>query len=270
MATTAPLQLRPAAFDALAESYDRVFTDSLIGRAQRDAVWRELKSTFAPGERVLEINCGTGVDAVSLAQRGVRVDAFDISPAMIRVARRQLTPGSPLPVHFAVLATEELGTIDSVYDGAFSNFGGLNCVADLRAVARSLARLVRPLGHVLLCLASRFCVWETVWWLAHTRPAKAFRRLQRGGITAELMPGSLVHVHYPSVRELKRVFAPEFCLVSLRGVGLFVPPSYIEPHARRFPKLLRAAEELDGHVSSLPGLRSVADHVLLKLRRMPQ
>jgi SAM-dependent methyltransferase len=262
-------QPRPAPFDVLAESYDRIFTDSLIGRAQRSAVWRQLDATFLPGHRVLELNCGTGVDALHLAKRNVRVDAFDVSSAMITVANRRLASVN-LPAEFEVLATEDLGTLDSVYDGAFSNFGGLNCVQDLRQVADNLARLVRPMGHVVLCLASRFCVWESAWWLAHGKPAKAFRRLRKGGISAELSPGLLVHVQYPSVRELRRLFAPEFCLVAVQGIGLFVPPSYLEPHARRFPGLLGAAARLDALLGSCPGLRGVADHVLLTFRRTPQ
>lgn len=262
------VQSSRAPFDSLAESYDRVFTDSLIGRAQRDAVWRELDAAFVPGQRVLELNCGTGVDAVHLAERGVRVDAFDSSPAMIGVARRRTPPAGLFPPRFAVLATEHLRVLDSVYDGAFSNFGGLNCVQDLRQVARNLARLVRPLGHLVLCLASRFCAWETGWWLAHGNPSKAFRRLRRNGVTAELVPGALVHVRYPSLRELRRLFRPEFSLVSVRGIGLLVPPSYVEPHARCFPGLLRGAAHLDAHFSSLPALRSISDHILLKFRRI--
>ena len=263
-------QPRPAPFDALAESYDRIFTDSLIGRAQRSATWRHLDSTFLPGQRVLELNCGTGVDALHLAERGVRVDAFDVSAAMIDVANRRLAAGRRLPARFDMLATEELGTIDSVYDGAFSNFGGLNCVHDLRQVAANLARVVRPLGQVLLCFASRFCVWETAWWLAHGKAAKAFRRLRKDGISVELSPGSVVHVQYPPIHELRRLFAPEFSLIAVHGIGLFVPPSYLEPYARRFPKLLGTAVSLDARVSSLPGLRGVADHVLLTFRRVPR
>lgn len=264
----AVFQSQRTAFDCLAESYDRVFTDSLIGRAQRDAVWRELETTFFPGHHVLELNCGTGVDAVYLAERGVRVDAFDSSPAMIRVAQRRLPPGSPLPARFQVLATEDLGALHSTYDGAFSNFAGLNCVANLREVARNLGRLVRPLGHVLLCLASPFCAWETCWWLANGNPGKAFRRLRPNGASAELAPRAFVRVHYPSMRTLRRLFEPEFSLVSARGIGLFVPPSCLERHARRFPYLVRRAAHLDTCFSSLPGFRQIADHILLKFRRI--
>jgi ubiquinone/menaquinone biosynthesis C-methylase UbiE len=57
------------AFDALAGEYDKMFTTSLIGRAQREAVWDVLDRTFFPGEKILELNCGTGEDALHLARR---------------------------------------------------------------------------------------------------------------------------------------------------------------------------------------------------------
>ena len=42
-------------------------------RCSAQAVWRRLDDGFGPGDRVLELGCGTGEDAVHLAQRGVRV-----------------------------------------------------------------------------------------------------------------------------------------------------------------------------------------------------
>src|SRR5207249_9749801 len=127
-----PGPIQPA-FDALAETYNETFTRTLIGRAQRDAVWRELARVFRPGQRICEINCGTGVDAVYLAARGVQVLACDSSPRMIEVARKRLADtGYELraPVHFEVLAMVEIGSIDatgllSPFVGAFSYFAGL-------------------------------------------------------------------------------------------------------------------------------------------------
>src|SRR5687768_4202797 len=74
-------------FDAMAADYDRSFSDSLIGTLMRRAVWRRLDAYFCPGDRVLELNCGTGEDAIYLGRRGVRVLATDIAPAMLDVAR---------------------------------------------------------------------------------------------------------------------------------------------------------------------------------------
>ena len=79
----------PAAFDALASSYDDAFSKSTLGRLLRNRVWRQLDRAFAPGERVLDVGCGTGEDAVHLAERGVHVLATDASPDMIEQARRK-------------------------------------------------------------------------------------------------------------------------------------------------------------------------------------
>ncbi|HVQ63229.1 MAG TPA: hypothetical protein VMT78_01770, partial [Terriglobia bacterium] len=55
------------AFEAIAGVYDDVFSDSPIGRAQRRAVWNEMDREFREGQSILEINCGTGIDALHLA-----------------------------------------------------------------------------------------------------------------------------------------------------------------------------------------------------------
>src|SRR5271156_4639700 len=126
--STAQTGLIQAPFDALAEGYDHAFPFSKIGQAQRSAVWRELERTFHAGDRVLEIGCGTGVDACFLAERGVKVVACDSSPAMIQVAARRVRERGASAVDLRVLAAENLATIqqEAPFDGVFSNFGALN------------------------------------------------------------------------------------------------------------------------------------------------
>ena len=85
-------------FDQMAREYDDVFTNSMIGRAQRDAVWSVLTRVFERGDRVLELNCGTGEDALFLAQNGISVTACDASEQMIQIASGRLrkeAPGAP-------------------------------------------------------------------------------------------------------------------------------------------------------------------------------
>src|SRR5271156_286629 len=135
-----------SAFDAIASAYDSQFTATTLGAAMRRAVWARCAVRFASGSRVLEMNCGTGEDALWLARRGVQVLATDVSPAMLQVAQDKLAalPGSP-PARFQRLAWEELETLgEGSFDGMLSNFGGLNCVADLREPARLLAAKLRP------------------------------------------------------------------------------------------------------------------------------
>jgi ubiquinone/menaquinone biosynthesis C-methylase UbiE len=258
-------------FDAVADSYDQTFAESLVGRAQREVVWAALDRLFRPRQRILEINCGTGVDAVRLASRGVSVVACDVAPRMIEVARRRALAARPeASVEFRVLATEEIGRIraEAPFDGVLSNFAGLNCVRNWRAVARDLARLIRPQGVAVFCVFGRFCLWEVCWYLCHGRLRKAFRRVRAGGSVAQIGGNREVRVYYPSAEALRRSFAPDFRLVEWRGVGVSVPPSYVEPLARRFPTILKNLAALDQRFSGVPIVRFLGDHILVVLKRV--
>jgi SAM-dependent methyltransferase len=260
-----------APFDAVADEYDARFTDSLIGRAQRESVWREMDLRFQPGQRVLEINCGTGVDALRLATRGIQVLACDASKEMVALARRRLR-GSARRNHveFRTLEIERLGQLEEEgpFDGVLSNFAGLNCVADLAGVAHDLAQLVRPGGKAILCLFGRCCLWEMLWYTLRGDLKKVFRRLQNKSIVANLAPGHSVLVRYPSVGSLRRCFWPYFRLVSWKGTGVAVPPSYLEHWAVRFPRLFKLAARVDPLLGRCPGLRGLADHVVVVFERV--
>jgi ubiquinone/menaquinone biosynthesis C-methylase UbiE len=259
-----------APFDYVADNYDEVFTNSLIGRAQRDSVWEELDRCFRPGQRILELNCGTGVDALYLADRGIEVLACDIAPRMIQVARQRLTRReNRAQVDFRVLATEQIENLyrEGPFDGAFSNFAGLNCVSNISSVSRDLAALLEPGATALLCVAGRAVAWEIVWYLGQGKPRKALRRFRRGGAVGRLAESVTVGVHYWSARTMAQIFAPEFRLVQVKGIGITVPPSYLESVARRFPRVLKTLVGTDRLLSNVPVLRSLADHVLLEFQR---
>ena len=269
MSTTRPKVLA-APFDAVAARYDETFTFSKIGQAQRAGVWRELAKTFRAGDRTLEIGCGTGIDVCFLAKRGVRVVACDPSSQMIDMATRRIQQsGLQGLVQPRQLGAENLSSLRSSekFDGAFSNFGALNCVADLRKLTIDLARLLRPGATAVLCWMGPYCVWEMIWYGAQGKPDKAFRRFKQEGITARIANDAFVHVHYPSVGLLAPAFAPEFRVKSVRGIGIAVPPSYLEPWAARHPQLLQRCEQFDSWLGSCPGIRSLGDHVLVRLQR---
>lgn len=256
------------AFDGIAETYDDVFTRSSVGRAQRGAVWRAMNRVFFPGDHVLELNCGTGEDALHLARRGVSVVACDASAGMIAVAhRRKALEAAGLPVQFEVLRTENLALLRRYlsFDGAFSNFSGLNCVVDLRPVALSLDALVKSGGRILICLSTRVCASEILLYLARRNTRKAFRRV-RGRAIARL-GGRSIHVRYPTIRQIQRAFAPSFVLSHVQAIGLFIPPSFAESWAAAHPRGLRRLAQIDRWLCDWPVLRGIGDHVLLEFRK---
>ncbi len=253
-----------------AQTYDQEFTDTLVGRLERDAVWEELGRVFHAGQRILELNCGTGVDALRLAKNGVRVLACDIAPGMIAVARQRLGFAAlAAMVDLKVLATEEIAVLrdEGPFDGAFSNFAGLNMVQDLSGVARNVAALLKPHAQALLCISGRIAPWEIAWYLAHADPRRAVQRFKPGGVE-RVVDGVRVNAHYPSVRSIVRMFAPEFRLRSSRGIGISLPPAYSEPWARRFPRFFEGLAGTDRWLGRIPGMSALAGHALLQFERV--
>jgi ubiquinone/menaquinone biosynthesis C-methylase UbiE len=261
-----------APFDAVAADYDRTFSSSSVGQAQRAAVWKELAQTFFAGQRVLDIGCGTGVDACFLAARGVSVTAVDSSPVMISISASQVRSLRLCNVDLHVLKAEQISKLGSEqpFDGAFSNFGSLNCLEDLTGLAISLAQLLKPGAPLVLCMFGRYCGWEIGWYLVHGKLRKAVRRFSKGPIVARLSEGTSVMVYYPSIKSLIRQLSPEFQLKQWKGIGITVPPSYAEAWAKKHPVSMRWMIRADSALEKIPVFRACADHILLRFERTVQ
>jgi ubiquinone/menaquinone biosynthesis C-methylase UbiE len=242
-----------AAFDRVAVQYEDLWTSSIIGRLQREAVWRRVDPLFPSGAKVLDLGCGTGDDALHLIGNGVEVFGIDASAGMIRVARQR-------GVVARVLAMEEIGQIDECFDGILSNFGALNCIESWTGLREPLARLVRPNGSLVICIMGRFCLWESAYYLLRGQLGKAVRRWSGRSISQSIG----IRVFYPSVRRLRQALEPEFSLIGWAGIGLCVPPSYVGGLS---PKLLGRLNGIDRRIASRPVLRAVADHRLLIFAR---
>lgn len=255
------------AFDTLAPDYDARFTESTLGRLLRRAVWRWTDRAFAPGDRILELNCGTGEDAVHLAARGVRVLATDGSAAMLDVARAKIgSAGLDRSIELRQVEIERLDTLTpdvaNPLNGALSNFGGLNCVADLPRAARALAALLRPGARVVLCLMGPFVPWEWAWFVAQGQAGKALRRLRASGTQWRG-----ITVWYPSLRAVRRAFAPGFTVRRTGGLGVLLPPTYAEAWAQRHPALVGLLDRWERRIEQWPLAPWLGDHYLVELER---
>jgi SAM-dependent methyltransferase len=250
------------AFEGLAGDYDQAFTDTQVGRWMRDATWRRCDALFPPGARVLEINCGTGEDAVHLGHRGVRVVATDASEAMVAQARRKVAAaGVESLVDVAALSIEAVGPGLGTFDGLLSNFGGLNCIGDLPGAARRLAGGVRPGGRALLCVMGPLVPWEWAWFAARGDLARA-RRRRRGGV-----PWRGLTIHYFSARDVRAAFDPGFRVTRTWALGAVMPPPFAESWVRAHPRLSRRLTHLERRLETVWPLPSLADHVVVELER---
>ena len=112
----------------------------------------------------------------------------------------------------------------------------------------------------------RACLWETLLY-----PLAA--ALHRKGVAEEAWSDEPAEdgefrVYYPSVNAVRQAFAPWFRFVAAPGVGLFLPPSYLEPSAAKHPLITAALARADRAAAHWPGFRSLAENRLVILRRL--
>ena len=249
-----------AAFDGKAQDYDAEFTATALGSVLRVRVWERLSVVFAGRERLLELGCGTGEDAVWLARAGHRVVAVDASAEMIGVARQKaLAAGCAGRIEFHCLPMERLRELpgEKQFDGVFSNFGAINCVGDLAGLSRTLAELLVPGAPLLFVAMGRYVPWEWVWFLAHGDRQRAFRRLHREGCQWRGLT-----IHYPTPGALKRALAPQFTTRRRSALGFFLPPSYAGAWLERSPAVVRMLEVMERATSRVTA--GLADHFVLE------
>jgi len=256
--------MQTSPFDLLARDYDRGFTHSACGTVLRALVWERLPAVFGGRDRILELGCGTGEDAVRLARAGHRVFATDASEEMIRIARlKAVAAGLADRIEFRVLPMESLHTLppDLVFDGVFSNFGALNCVADISALAQPLAAHLAPGAPLLFVVMGRHVPWEWAWFLARGDRARAFRRLRRGGVEWRGLT-----IHYPTPGELARSLAPHFEIRRRASLGFALPPSYASHWLDQSPRMLAALTGIERATRRIGA--HLADHFVLEAARL--
>jgi ubiquinone/menaquinone biosynthesis C-methylase UbiE len=255
-------------FDGAARSYDDEFERLPATRRLRNIIWRTYYEHFRPGDSLLELNCGTGTDAIELAASGIQVLATDASEEMIKEVERKLaSTGLHTYVETRQLSFHRLHQIKGkVFDGAYSNFGGLNCTRRLDHIAQSIAPLIKPGGYLVLCMLSKFSLWETISFLLRLKPAAAFRRFQTDGTLADVH-GEKVWVHYYWPNDVVEIFSRHFIPIAGYGLNILSPP----PSSRRayavLGPIVRLLERLDDYLAARKPFYALGDHFVIVLRR---
>jgi ubiquinone/menaquinone biosynthesis C-methylase UbiE len=244
------------AYDAIAAGYDeQVRGDDWMRRKLHAHYGR----AFAPGDRILDVGCGTGLDAIFLARRGIHVVGIDASSEMIERLRARHRD-----IDARVLRIEDLGRLgDERFDGIISAFASLNSVADLTVFTADAARLVRPGGRAVLHMLNRFSLWE---WLGclRRRDWQGARLVGRQRSRQFVIGGQSVNHSVYFARGAYASFESGFRLRGTYGLGALRPPHTV----RRLPTaVVQALEWADVRVGGWPLVRDAGRFFVLDLER---
>jgi ubiquinone/menaquinone biosynthesis C-methylase UbiE len=258
------------AFSRTAEKYDSFAEDHPHLTRMRNKVYDHISRFLPRDSRILELNAGTGTDAVALAQRGYHVHAIDIAGGMLdrlreKVERLQL--GSQIT--FQQCSFTDLDQVqDAPFDAIFSDLGGLNCISNLTPVINNLPWVLKPGGLVTWVLMPPICLWEMAE-IFRGNFRLAFRRLSRKGARSHL-EGLYFDVYYFTSKQVIQWFGRDYSLVTLEGLSVITPTAESKNLAKQFPHLYRTLAWFDDRLSVRHPWRGWGDFYILSLRYQPQ
>jgi ubiquinone/menaquinone biosynthesis C-methylase UbiE len=220
------------------------------------------------GSNILELNAGTGVDAVFLADKGFSVLATDISDVMINEIQAKIKKQkAKISLETKALSFEEISDIkDNNFDAVVSNFGGLNCINDFQKLSGDLAEKLKPNGLFIAVVMNKICPWEMFYYMVTLKFREAFRRFRKSGIMADLN-GEKVLTYYFTPGEFAKEFGSNFTKVKLFSLGLNTPPPYLLGIYNRLGPVVKLWMKFDEIFMSLPILNQLGDHFIIVMRK---
>jgi SAM-dependent methyltransferase len=260
------------AFEELAPTYDVRFGENPIARRLRSVVWDTLFSRLGTPATVVDLGCGTGIDACEMAARGYQVLACDGAEAMLReVERKRRLFGLEASLDCRRVDLNEPGSRRTLFSGpppdaVLANFGVFNCVGDLTAFGADLARWLRPGSLLLAVVMGKFCPWDVAYHLLRGRFRRAFERLSKGEVRVNVA-GRRVPVHYYRPATLKAALGLAFHVRLTRALGFLLPPPYLTRRTAPFPRVMDRLARWEERWGDRWPVAGLGDHFLMLFER---
>lgn len=262
-------QLAGAAFGNQSAVFDKLYTGDTIIGYKRNRVRSHVLQYLQPGSNILELNSGTGEDAIFFAQHGFKVHATDVSTGMqAELKRKAALLGLDALVTNELCSYTQLAELKNKgpYDLVFSNFAGLNCTGELDKVLTSLSPLLNPGGMVTLVILPKFCLWETLL-VFKGRFKTAFRRFFSSNGREARVEGVHFKCWYYNPSYVVKRLKKDFDVLSIEGLCTIVPPSYIEGFAGKRPRTYGILTKMEDKLKSTWPWKYVGDYYIISLKK---
>jgi ubiquinone/menaquinone biosynthesis C-methylase UbiE len=257
------------AFTAQSGVFDEIYSGNTIINYKRDRVRAHVLQYLKPGAAILELNSGTGEDAVFFARQGLYVHATDISRGMQKQLRQKVAEQ-----HLEDLVSNELCSFTQLdllknkgpFDHVFSNFAGLNCTGELDTVLLSLPALLKPGGTATLVILPKFCLWESLLIFKGKFKTATRRWFSKKGTKAQV-EGTHFTCWYYNPSYVTNTIKDQFDVLTVEGLCTLVPPSYIEGFTEKYPRVYSWLKKAEGRFKSNWPWRFIGDYYIISLQK---
>jgi ubiquinone/menaquinone biosynthesis C-methylase UbiE len=257
------------AFSKQSAVFDEIYANNKIIDYKRARVRRHVQEIIKPGSFILELNAGTGDDALWFAEQGHTVHATDISAGMqeqlvkkVRVNNAEDRISHELCSFTSLQKLHNKGP----YDHIFSNFAGLNCTDKLDEVLKSFSPLLKKGGTITLVILPRFCVWESLLLFKGKFKTATRRWFNRKG-TKSHIEGEYFKCWYYSPSYVIKNLGKDYEMLKLEALCLFVPPYYIQNFPSKYPKAFEFLMRKEERARSTWPWRNMGDYYIISFRK---
>jgi ubiquinone/menaquinone biosynthesis C-methylase UbiE len=260
-------ELATLAFDRQSVSFDALYGQDTIVQYKRARVRDHVTQFLKPNSSLLELNAGTGEDAIYFATHGHHVHATDISEGMQQTLIKKMNYlGLNNNVSTELCSFNSLDSLKDKgpYDLIFSNFAGLNCTDNLEKVLQSFPKLLKPDGMVTLVLLPQFCLWETLL-LLKGKFKTALRRFAADKSSPSHIEGIYFRCWYYNPSYVIHSSKKHFDVARIEGLCTIVPPSYMQGFAQKHPIMYKFLERKEDKWKAMWPWKYIGDYYIISL-----
>jgi ubiquinone/menaquinone biosynthesis C-methylase UbiE len=258
-----------AAFTLQALGFDNLYNGDTIIQYKRQRVRDHLLQYLPAHSSILELNAGTGEDAIFLAQQGHHIHTTDLSAGMQQVLKEKVEANNlQSNISYELCSFTQLEELKSKgpFDVIFSNFAGLNCTNELSKVLAAFDILLKPGGIVTLVVLPKFCLWETLLIFKGKFKTATRRFFSKNGRRAHVQ-GEYFNCWYYNPSFIISKLKSSFDLLSVEGLCTIVPPSYMEGFAERHSKLFTFLKQKENVLKTKWPWKYVGDYYIISFKK---
>jgi SAM-dependent methyltransferase len=239
------------AFDAEASIYDKLILRNPSMKYAYLIAQDYLLKNFSKRDKVLDIGCGTGLQAIPLALCGCEVVAIDVSTEMLDIFQKKVKKLSLNNIKIHKLPASKLEELLPVYgneyfDGAYSFFGPLNAEPFIKPFKESLLKLLKKNGLFIALILNKINIYNI-------RTKESIVKYK-----------NFIYKKY-DYREFLNIFK-EFKLEEIFSINIFLPPPHFKISKNKF--FIKSLYFIEKSFYNIKPFCLIGFHIGFKMRKI--